>query len=507
MWFAYKRDEETPGRIIRVSAQSISEEERFDHVFICPVCGECTFYVKRFGTPEEKGYRPPHFKHQKKDLCDTDVCDLRVETHDTDTYISQKVRTPLFLRASKDGKFTLSAGFSSANKELLQKLWNSNFRKIQIRTRNGICGSTSIKALIANGETGFIDLSEPVFKQSHAQLVAVTQDGKAQQAFKLNEAWEEFLDWFGNPACTGALFSCESGSAGQKVMAGDFVKGGEKYLLMLKETGWNRKSLLNRTLPQMQRVGYVSFAKGAAYSVFRVKLPQSNCTKKDDYNALAAYMQESFGVVLCDSTPDFEPVWPPAAKKANTFLVEKLSDNKEAIISIDGLAFEDTVYIHRTTDESVECSKGSAGLLPIAFIPLTSMLQPVSCDPAIESNRQSFRIGALRSLLVPIFYVQQVGTETLWNATENHPLLLPENPAGFELRSNCGFTLYGEDRDMHVSAGEKYYLLPKKDRYLVITDPGQIIVLHTIKPRVKTRKTVQNKYQKKYRGKYSKERN
>lgn len=133
-------------------------------------------------------------------------------------------------------------------------------------------------------------------------------------------------------------------------MAGDFVKGRERYLLMLKETGWNRKSLLSRTLSQMQRVGYVSFARGAAYSVFRVKLPQSSCVKKDDYNALAAYMQESFGVVLCDSTPDFEPVWPPAAKKANTFLIEKLSDNKDAIISIDGLAFEDTVYIHRTTE-------------------------------------------------------------------------------------------------------------------------------------------------------------
>lgn len=505
MWFAYKRDDDAPGHIIRVSAKSIAEDERYLQTFICPECGAQTFFVKKFGNPGEKGYRPPHFKHQKKDLCETDVCELRIENRNEETYISQKIRTPLFLRPVKNGKFTLAAGFSSADKELLKKLWNEQYRKIQIQARNGVYGSTSLESLIANGDTGFIDLLKPIYKQNQAHLVAVTQSGKSSEAFKLNDSWAEFLDWFGNPACTGALFSCEPGSSGQKIMAGDFVQGGEEYLLMFKETGW-KSGLLNRTLPEMEKVGYVSFPEGAQYSVFQIRLPRSGDLSNEDYNALANYLQENFSVLLCDCITEFEPVWPPAAQKSNAFLVEKMPSSKDAIVSVNGLDFEIPIYIHRNTETALECPRKTAGRLSIASIPLTASLQPVSCELSAMSGNKSFRIETLQSRLVPMFYVQQVGTEILWNAAENHVLELPENPDGFDLRSNCGFTLYGKSRDMHVAAGEKYHLVPQKDSYLVVTDPGQIFILHTkIQKNLKKRKNVrQTKYLEKYLGKYQK---
>lgn len=153
--------------------------------------------------------------------------------------ISHSVSEPhCFCGLGPDGKFTLSAGFSSANKDLLRKLWDKSYRTIQIHSRKGLQGSASIESLLKNGEMGFIDLSEPIIKQSHAKLVAVTEEGTFSQASLLNKAWEETLDWFGNPACTGALFECGAGTSGQKVLAGDCVEAGKEYLLAIKDTGW-----------------------------------------------------------------------------------------------------------------------------------------------------------------------------------------------------------------------------------------------------------------------------
>ena len=479
MWFAHARDPMAPGRIIRVYAGSLSEEERYSSEFICPLCGEQTFYVQKVGDPKKKGFRPSHFKHQKRSLCDKDECELRIDGREPGTYISQRIRTPLFLRPGPDGKFTLSAGFSSANKDLLRKLWDKSYRTIQIHSRKGLQGSASIESLLKNGEMGFIDLSEPIIKQSHAKLVAVTEEGTFSQASLLNKAWEETLDWFGNPACTGALFECGAGTSGQKVLAGDCVEAGKEYLLAIKDTGWTGKTILERTLSSMERVGYLSFPKLSTYTVYKVRLPDSKSMEREDYDALTTYMQERIGVLLCDTKPGFEPLWPPAAKKSNAYLVGKTGESKYALVSVEGLAPEDTICIHRTTESSIECLRGTAGLLEIASIPLTIQLQPVSSGFELEDSPQSYRLTSLQSILVPVFYAQQVNSTKIWNARENCVLTLPENYDGYDLRSNCGFTLYGSGCDMHVTAGEKYRLIPSEKEYLVITDAGQLVILGT----------------------------
>lgn len=503
MRFAHARDPAAPGKIVRVYANSLSEKERYTRKFICPLCGEETFYVQKFGEPEMKGYRPPHFKHQKRTLCDTDECDLRNDSVEPGTYISQRIRTPLFLRLGSNGRFTLSAGFNSANKELLRKLWDKDYRAIQIRSRKGIQGETSIEKLLHNGDMGFIDLSEPIVKQSDAKLVAAKENGSYQTASALSEVWEETLDWFGNPACTGAIFECGSGLSGQKVMTGDCVESEKDYLLAVKNTGWPGETILHRALSKMDPVGCLPFCRAAAYTVYKVRLPDSRNISQEDYEALSSFLQERIGVLLCDTKPGFEPIWPPAAKKSNACFVGKMKENKMAIVSVSGLAPEDTIYIHRNTDSAVECDRTSAGLLQIASIPLITQLQPVSIGLDLENSPQSYKLTDLKSILIPAFYAQQTNSTKFWDAKGNCTMHLPATPFGYDLRSNCGFTLYEEGGDMHVLAGEKYHLDPTKALYLVVTDAGQIVVLHTISAKTPRKSTNSRKNQGKYTGKYS----
>lgn len=491
MWFAHARDPSTPGQIVRVFARSLLEQKQGTGVFFCPVCGEQTFFVRQVGKPQEKGFRPAHFKHQKRALCGEEECDLRIDSYDPETYISQKIRTPLFLRLDKDGRFILSAGFHSADKDLLKRLWDQDFRKVRVRSQYNTHGSLDLEPLLTKGEIGFIDLNEPITKQSHARLIAVTDQGEEKPASLLDAAWEDTLDWFGNPMCTGALFECGAGMAGQKIMTGSFVEADREYLLAIKDTGWNRETILDRVLPVKKPVGILSFPKFPSYTVYKVQFPSSKSIRKAEYLALTNYLQDRIGVLLCDVRPGIHPLWPPAAKKGDAYFVERHRAHKDALACTEGLAPEDLVHIYRTTESSVVCERSTAGMLDIAALPLNSQLQPVSVEGEI-SNASRYQLTDLHSILTPIFYAQQSGTTKIWTMGKNGALALPMCPAGYELRSNCGFTVC----DIHVTAGEKYHLFPSKKEYLVMTDAGQVIVLNT---------TPIMDHNGKYFGKYRKE--
>ena len=491
----YKRQS---GQIVSIDAESLKLDNgvslRYDRdSLFCPNCGERVFYAGGSETPElgRTTVRAAHFKHQKRQNCVVEDCDLRVDV-DSDCYISQKLRMPLFLRPCGNGKFVLSAGFSTANKDALRRLRAGRFRALSIT-----CGKDklelSIDDLLRADGIAYVNIPAPLTKMTSVKMAMLGQNA-TQSLSESNEEWSDLLDCFVNDR--GAVFQYSAGNAGEKLRAGSLITSGRPYLLLEKNTGadWVKTPItkLHEKYGFLyESQGQLSFQNsGASYSVHKVVFPSAAEVTKQEYESLFDYLREKFGVLLTDELKEVRPLWPPAVRKGDAYGVQA----KQVYLTGNCVEDGEILYLHKNYGKVEELSFHKLHDLHVVNLPLLTRRTPVSFEGIFSGSISMYRNERLPQ-------PAEHGIELV----DDHRFMTIPGQYKIPYRSTmalcgtCDFTVYRSGHDAaSYQAGEVIRVAVKPgERILLQTCAG---VVFDILMQNSASKSESNGNYKKYRG-------
>lgn len=481
---AYYRSPVAPGTLVSIAAEQLLDKRLAsfptvqEYAFLCPSCGEQVILVRPNKTPGEKYYRPAHFKHQRAYLCETDDCDLRVDLLGTTAeYLTQRIRSPLFLRPCGEGRFSLAAGFISANKELLKTLRRRDYERLSIRMGESVKGSILLSDLIQEESITYVDLPCPIKSHANYRLDIDSKTG-SRSAATVNSEWAERLDWFGDEACSGAIFEYGTGNAGEKIRAGGAIVGGRPYLIAEKMS-WDNSEFVHykeTAFGKISRVklGHLQFKDPhvPAYTIYKVQFPVSTAVSPEQYLSLVKHLQERFAVMLCDEILETRPVWPPAARRSDAY-TSSPAFSKEAIVAVCGVDAGVSLYVHRDLVTPMPAPVFSHKEFQYTVLLLATKRAYLTAGWQLSSSVNSYRVFTQGVPPTPALAVIVDGTEVSLSASGDYPFRVSTNAV---LVATTRATICtGLDTCVSVKAGEKFVWACQKDPSCVVRlDSGAV---------------------------------
>lgn len=492
MLVAKYRSAKHPGKSAIVSAQLVSEHSPGAGEFRCPSCNELVYPVSPIKLVTEKNYRAPYFRHQKAILCNVQDCDQRVDSPSTAIPVTQRLRTPLFLRPSGKGDFILAAGFSSADKDMLRRLSNTA-NGISIKVPNAEMPLTaSLDDMLESGELTFIELPSPVAKRSNWEVSLTTNYGTTISPKGTDaKEWADRLDWFGD-ASKGAVFEYTAGNAGEKIRFGGSVRGGRAYLVAEKQIDrfptYMQTSAQDGVIRSYKKLGTLRFRKDhrTTYTVAKVVFPNST-DKKDEtfkkaYADLVDKLDNNFGVSLSDTVQETAPLWPPAARMSDAYILTRVSEGNRVHALVSGLRPEDKVYLRSNTKETTEASElqripgadeDDEDLAVVTF-PVSYARSYATVNDYLPNTLDSFRFGVLRNRLSPqLILTGPNGEQAVFNSSITHTVEWLGSVSITSISTGC--TLYQEQNSVQIPAGKGFKLDKPNDEFFVRLNSGVVI--------------------------------
>lgn len=483
---AYYRHISQPGKIHTINADTISFEERRliqtgNIQLFCPSCAERVIFHQASldRKPGQKGYRGAHFNHQMKQNCVIEDCDLRVDdTADRSVYISQRLRTPLFLRPGPHG-FTLAAGFSTANKDALHRLQTPRFKKLVIGNNTGTFAETTIDTLVnTNDDMVYVNLPD-ITKRDMGLTASISGQFGHTPISQVNPDWSDTMDWFTNRR--GAIFQYSAGNCGEKIPSGNYIVAGRPYLIVDKNTTSNNSFILG-TLKRLakkygflcERKGNLAFSPTNHYDVHKIVLPHSSQLSPADYEDLFEYIRTNFAVILCNEVPETRPLWPPASRKSDAYAIQPTSSNT-ALIVASGVDTNANIQVHKDYVTTKLEPLTNCHDLTIGIVAMRTKRTILSIDKPFSGNVSSYRSETFKTPPTHGIYIDH---EILLDKPETQDLPLPPNKK-LTLSGSCPFTVYHNDVKIHVPTGAVQTITVKRnDKILLLTDTNLVFQLN-----------------------------
>lgn len=449
---AYYRNND--GQIILLDAKTIETESHGkvrlnvgEGKLFCPLCSEQVFFsngsdVTRAGM---KGYKGPHFKHQKKSKCAIDDCDNRVKEQVRDSpYISQRLRVPLFLRPDGAGGFTLSIGFSTVNKEALRKLQQRCFKKIIVRQGTDTVTEVPIEDFLEEQNMLYIDVQQMVNKSRPLEaIIQNTYDSVGKLLLsKGNVEWADTIDYF----LDGGIFQYSAGNSGEKLQAGSLIAANRPYLIVEKDV--KSEFISDNTLEKIskkygflyQKKGYLRFSKDkSSYMVSKVVFPSTSDLLASEYEELFNWVRERFGVFLYDIAKESTPLWPPAMRKTDAYGVQ----SQFVFLSGSGVNEKENLTVYKDFERTETIPPRVINSLPVWNIPLFTRRTPVTIGDIVGFSATTTAMYRNESYKEPPIHgirLMFTGTEIL--LIEAGIYLIPKNTSTIALSASCSFTIY-----------------------------------------------------------------
>lgn len=494
MLIAKYRSARNPGKSAYVTAKVACEHGPGPGEFRCPSCNEAVYPVNPVKLADEKYYRGPHFRHQKAALCNVQDCDQRVDASSAAMPVTQRLRTPLFIRPTGKGEFVLAAGFSSADKAMLHRLSGSAISGVTVKVPNAEKPlSVTIEDMLDSGELTFIELPSPVARRSNWEVSLETtyEQTKSAKDMSVNE-WSDRLDWFGD-AASGAVFEYAAGNSGEKIRFGGCVKGGRAYLVAEKQVE-RFKTPMQRfaergILRSYQKLGTLRFKSDhrTTYTVGKVVFPNSTDHVDGAFEAgyieLANTLDERFGVSLSDTVQETAPLWPPAARMSDSYIIAKMSEGNQVHALVSGLEPSDKVYLHGAAREPIQAAEvqrladesGKPGDSAIVTFPVVYSRSYATVNEYLPNTLDSFRFGVLKNWLAPqLILTGPNGEEVPFNSTITHTISWRSDVSIKSVSTGC--TVYRNGKPIELQAGESLPLHDPQEEFFVRLHTG--VVLH-----------------------------
>lgn len=494
MLIAKYRSARNPGKSAYVTAKVACEHGPGPGEFRCPSCNEVVFPVNPVKLSDEKYYRGPHFRHKKAALCNVQDCDQRVDASSTALSVTQRLRTPLFIRQAGKGEFILAAGFSSADKAMLHRLSGSAIKGITVKVPNAAKPlSITIEDMLDNGELTFIELPSPVARRSNWEVSLETtyEQTKSTKDMSVNE-WSDRLDWFGD-AANGAVFEYAAGNSGEKIRFGGCVKGGRAYLVAEKKVE-QFKTPMQRfvergILRSYQKLGTLQFRSGdrTVYTVAKVVFPNSNDHTGGDFEAgyidLASMLDDRFGVSLSDTVQETCPLWPPAARMSDSYIIARMSEGNQVHALVSGLEPSDKVYLHGAAREPVQAAEvqrlpnenGESCDSAIITFPVVYSRSYATVNEYLPNTLDSFRFGVLKNWLAPqLILTGPNGEEVPFNSSITHTIEWGNGVSIKSVSTDC--TVYRNGKATELQAGKSLQLHDPQEEFFARLHTG--VILH-----------------------------
>jgi len=418
---AYFRHPNHPGQVTLMTAAQVKKAhmDKIKQTYICPSCGMPAIYVGSHLTPGNKYYRAPHFRHPDQDDCNVSVCDMRAAiSPGSSTRLSQKLRTPLFLRPDGNGSFSLSIGFRTENKAILHRLREEGYTTLSVQTNTQELWRVSLEEMEESGEMFFIEIPSAIAaKQNISAFVNGPRKPKSSiEHYGLSSA----IDGFSEHA-NGAIFEYSAGGAGEKVQSGGFITSERPYLLVVKNSGsvyirpfWEQPRF--KSYIQAEYLGKLSLPSSVnTYSVYKVIFPQKRGSiSSRTYCDIAEKLQSLCAATLCDSIPEVRPLWPPASRKADAYAVQRMGLTHETVI-VDSSDGNTSVQIHKAENDVRDLAVIRQPKACLTTIPLRTTRTSVSCNGGIVSSVSSYRLEEVKEPFAPWLKITGLGSGTITN--------------------------------------------------------------------------------------------
>lgn len=307
-----------PGREKEIYASEIIEKKLFNmDNFICPGCGEDVFF--RQGKKQES-----HFSHYSQNET-TRECDYRI-SGESDLTVYERLGIPLYLGKSERLGYQLFMGLKAVDKKTLEMAEeNEAYFELRYSTEE-----TMRKRI------DFIN-----FIPDQLNLFEINSYPRHEQAFKIYysnlpssiDKWADFID----PVIKeGILFSIGT-NVGKSIRHGDVIYADQEYL-WLSPKQLEERDILKRNM-RLDGELIINNQNHYVYKGQFVKTQQDN----DDLEKISDQLRQRLKVQLLDSKNEILPVWPPAIKSKEGYIVTSKGRTYNVIHSLDK---EPKIYLY-----------------------------------------------------------------------------------------------------------------------------------------------------------------
>lgn len=262
--------------------------------FICPECGEEVFLSRS----KYKNF----FKHRKR-TDQTPECERRVDSVSVES-IYERIGLPLYLKEDTPGYFKLYIGFQPLSPSEIEQ---AERKGAQIWVDGKVKYNVTRERFPADHS-----LWVPISFTPYADHFNISYIGDRDCKAIFERRWGGYCEAF---MTYGALFRAEH-SSGRKFHKGDSIATGTDYYWVVPNINmlsgrkglsfWGKGKLMleNRTFDVTQ----VSFGTDM---------------NDAEYSDLAFFLLKELKLHLLEKAPVITPVWPPAAKQQDRYLVDE----------------------------------------------------------------------------------------------------------------------------------------------------------------------------------------